>query len=821
MEGSNRAEHGEVGGDRMRQQLVIPHAWKFSRAGGIDPNPANVISRAGTFASAAPDGTVLVTRREPEGLRHYMFAPDTARVSDAAINLAHTVGARLESLDDAPDVFASRHMVVARHKKNSGVGRETQAGFELGEVSLRLATILKEGEWVAAVMREPHEREKRWHATWLAHHTGGRQQHHSGAQNAVIMSLWAGSSSVSGGKSVLEQTVAALPGFDLSIQPVAVTTVTKGAAVIGAAVAVAALTITAFMTGLLDGHQQAQMVGGFVLGGVIPAIVGGALYIAGRVPSYAEKVKRFARFNRLLFARANRFWFKKPSRERSGKDGALIPGSDGTYPLHQFAYLVGPHLPASLIAPQAGAESGTASTAHRVAPAIMTERIGPIIGENNGRPVCLSAADGWSGLIAFGQAGSGKSHLIQALWAWTSLERVSPSGLRGWPGRSNAMIAFESKGDGADAYEDWSRVTGDRALKVEFAGHGDIQLDILNVPGDAERKARALTNAMKYAFSDGSIQERSFKTLVQVFTAAFAMTPELAAAASLPYMSPVGYANILIGNTGDQAGVDLAGVIRSEAVRVNAGADTDLGKAASMLGELYEGASKSARQGLQQAPASKIAQLFAGEHYWVRPKRLTWDQVVQNHLAVIVNTGSTKGGETEDDELTGVMSAMMMYSLYEAIKRNCIGWWDAGRWVSIFADELKLLAGSSETVITWLRDQGRGYGVRLNFATQYPEQLSQPVRNAVMGFGTLLAFVQSNPDVVANLVRDLSLSDDKWVNSDVANLPAYEAIVRASANQQRQTPFTVKLTNWAALKPQFAQIQGYAAADPTPTGAQW
>ena len=129
----------------MRQQLAIPRAWRLARATAIDPNPANVIARAGTFAASTPDGTVLVTRRDAEGLGHYIFAPDTARVGDAAMTLAQTLGARLDPLDTPPDVFASRHMVVARHRAGSIVGRDTQAGAELGEVSLRLATILKEG----------------------------------------------------------------------------------------------------------------------------------------------------------------------------------------------------------------------------------------------------------------------------------------------------------------------------------------------------------------------------------------------------------------------------------------------------------------------------------------------------------------------------------------------------------------------------------------------------------------------------------------------------------------------------------------------------
>ena len=124
----------------MRQQLAIPRAWRLARATAIDPNPANVIARAGTFAASTPDGTVLVTRRDAEGLGHYIFAPDTARVGDAAMTLAQTLGARLDPLDTPPDVFASRHMVVARHRAD---GRGA-AVSELATVATFTATVRDE-----------------------------------------------------------------------------------------------------------------------------------------------------------------------------------------------------------------------------------------------------------------------------------------------------------------------------------------------------------------------------------------------------------------------------------------------------------------------------------------------------------------------------------------------------------------------------------------------------------------------------------------------------------------------------------------------------
>lgn len=57
--------------------LTMPRVWRLIRAGQVDPNPTTVVRRAGTSAASAPDGTVLVTRRNRDGLAHYLIAPQT------------------------------------------------------------------------------------------------------------------------------------------------------------------------------------------------------------------------------------------------------------------------------------------------------------------------------------------------------------------------------------------------------------------------------------------------------------------------------------------------------------------------------------------------------------------------------------------------------------------------------------------------------------------------------------------------------------------------------------------------------------------------
>tara|TARA_R110002051_G_scaffold314950_3_gene392645 strand:+ start:10344 stop:12716 length:2373 start_codon:yes stop_codon:yes gene_type:complete len=789
--------------------------WRLSRTGTIEPNATTTNQRAATFAASAPNGSVLLTRRDSDGLSHWLIAPDETGVEQSALHLAQTVAARAEErVDSVPELFDSRAIAVARYDTGSIIGRDTQVGSDMSEIAGRLASSLSPGEWVAAVLRRPEKHEIRRYQKWLSNQIGGGNlpQHHSMQQSSIVMSIWSGADSAAEAKALLRQVTAAMPGFDIQISPHSISKTLGGLSMIAGGLGGFAAGVWTLNTDLFYASDSVELAAGFAAGMGLPAAAAGVLFLLGRVPSYAEKVRRLARYNMLLEPAKRILPPGSPKREHQTKDGVTVQGTNGQYPLGAGSFMAGAQLAVGIVAPHAGAASGTSSTQMRVAPSIMREPIGPLVGDNDGRPVYLSSADAWAGTILFGQAGSGKSRLVQSLFAHSGLERSRPSGRPGFPGARNSLIAFESKGEGADAYVEWANIVDDKALRIDFAGPGSIQLDILSIPGAADVRARAVVNAMKYAFSDGSIQERSFDTLIQVLTAGFAVTPDVAVVAELePNKSPFYYANVLLGGRGDAFGVALAGAIRSEVARLGLDETTDLGMAGAMLQALYSGKTPAQRSTFTDAPRSKVSALLAAESWWGRPNKISWDRLLTEHRSVIINTGVTRAGHEADDALVAQFSAMMMYTLYSAIKRCCSEWREAGRSVSLYADELKLLAGSSATVIAWLRDQGRSYGVRSVFATQYPEQLVPEVRNAVMGFGTLMAFSQSNPEVVKGLVADLSLSGDVWTGADVANLPAYEAIVRASAGQQRQAPFTLSIRDFWANRATFIEDQGYGA----------
>src|SRR5699024_10598424 len=131
--------------------------------------------------------------------------------------------------------------------------------------------------------------------------------------------------------------------------------------------------------------------------------------------------------------------------------------------------------------------------------------------------------------------------------------------------------------------------------------------------------------------------------------------------------------------------------------------------------------------------------------YWWDPARprLSWEQILTEHRSVIINTGVTDGGVLVSEKLTRLMGSMMLFTMRNAIARCCSNWAEQNRWVSVFADELSLLAEAGPEVITWLRNQGRSYGVRQVLATQYPDQLHPKVSDALLSFSNCFWFTQT------------------------------------------------------------------------------
>ena len=495
---------------------------------------------------------------------------------------------------------------------------------------------------------------------------------------------------------------------------------------------------------------------------------------------------------------------------------------DGDYPLAPTSFHVGPAVIVGVAAPQAGAVSGETTVEARAVPARLTERIGPAFALGpRGEKVHVAAADGYEGFAIMGEPGSGKSQLVRSLFAWHCLDRVEPAGVAGWPGERNALIAFESKDHTeADTYRRWAEGLGDRTVVVDVGDPESWAIDLFSMPDErgglasAEARATWVLNAMIYAFPEGSIQGRSSESIKACLTGGFAVTPEIAREAGVAEgRSPIFYAHMLAGAQGDVKGLALATAIAQAAVTDEraahsrslgdgsdgaAAAVTDTGIAAERLGPIYGTAgskvSESARRGLLEASRNKWDLLGELEHWWNPARRsFTWDQVLDGHRSVVVNVGTSATGRVIDDQPAKVLSAMLLFGLKAAIQRRCSGWKEQGRAVTIFSDELSLLAPSSPEVISWLRNQGRASGVRLVLATQYPEQLDPQVRMVFRQFGSLLTFRLGDAGVIGEIVASLSLGGDEWTSADVKGLERHAAIYSTSVGGRAQPPVPVTI----------------------------
>ena len=218
-----------------------------------------------------------------------------------------------------------------------------------------------------------------------------------------------------------------------------------------------------------------------------------------------------------------------------------------------------------VVAPHGAMATEAAATRMRRAPAALAADIGPVVGYagDDFEPVHIDAGSFWEGVALIGLAGSGKTTCLGSLFGWSLLERVSPSGKPGRPGRANTVIAIESKGEGAEGYRGWVEATGDEWALIEVADPASPVIDLFDVPradgrpgpASAADRAEFFVNAMTYAFPTGDIQGRARETLTAVLTAALVTPPDVAAAVGLDRTaSPVELAYVLAGGHGDEAG---------------------------------------------------------------------------------------------------------------------------------------------------------------------------------------------------------------------------------------------------------------------------
>lgn len=786
-------------------------AWQMTRVGNMDASVQNFQARTGQFGAAVKSlgGGWMIVHRGSSALASYVVLPDHNGAAQAATHLAQALGARSVEVDEIPDLGQADGFAILAQARDDTQGRDSAVMVDPVEASRRLAIDMTEPDsWILISLRAPTGRERKKHLRWISHRAVGHGgMHHSNNTDALVMSVAAGASSDNNASFLVKQISSAMPSFDVETR-----TVSDHDNALGVVAAIAGIASAVGAGWAYDNGNITTSITSLVYGVSLLLGAGSLAQAMGWIRSKTSSTRRAISTMHLSVPDKFFGWVKPPVDTM--KDGNPVK-HPGNYPLASTAFLASPFVFSGLLAPQSGAVTGSTTTASRLSPKELHPRIGPFVGiDDVGEKVHLSAPDMWAGIALLGSPGSGKSVLTRSLFAWALADKLKPSGAVGFPGQRSTLIAFENKGDGANAYDEWGVALGRRPVIVEISDPLSPGIDLFDVPGTLDQRGEFFANAMVYAFAEGSIQDRSFATLKSVFTAALAVTPDFAARVEglRPNGSPIYYAYVLLAGYGDALGASLAGEIMSEAVRLESmGApDPDLSTARDALAPLFQDRSESARRSLIESASNKVGQLMSAEGFWspTRRKR-SWSAIVDSHETVIINSGVSRSGSIADDKLSAIMSSLLMFGLRAAIMRTCSGWQEQGRNVTILADELSLLAGSSPEIITWMRNQGRSYGVSCIFATQYPDQLAIAVRAALMSFSTLITFKQDNGTFADQVAQDASADGSTWERSDVITLDRYQTIIRTNVNQRRVAACTVSIPYFEGDRDSFAVEQGY------------
>lgn len=804
--------------------------WRFDRVGSLDPNPTTISLRAQSWSQHVQSGTVLLVTKVNGVVRDYMIAPESHTISNKMEEkLAQTVASRAVKMDDSVDIahiLDTPSVSYATFTKDSRLSRDPIVGTDVAEISRLIAQSIYDDEWVAISLRQPSSAENKRFRPWLNAQLGtSNPSHPSLNAGAIIATLWAGAQTSNESRDRVLSLAGALRGFDYPITP-KTSSVRSAMWKWGALVGLGALVATLGIVSADLPEQFQQLRTPVTLGGFGTAVLGilGMLGIYfGLLPSEDRSIRRMIQSGTLPAPPARRFRPRKPVKEHlDRKSGKLIEETFGDYPMEERSFRHAAEVFVGMIAPHSGAQSGSSGVSERRAIAELRRMdAGFKLGMNSGERVCLSALDMRQSVCAFGRRGSGKSFFVHGIYSWMSLDKLYPTNNVGYPGKQNTMIAFETKSwSGAGEYTDRTKFVGVpnnmAPLRLDLADPEGYAIDVFSLPGmSARERAVFLTSAMIYVFGEVSIGHRSKETLEDLFLASLMMTPAIASQVSgiETDCSPFYYTSILLGSRGDALAIELATAIRSEAARSDA--DPELVRASEGLDKYFVGVTPANRAARMDAPRSKLPTLLDMEQFWSRPKKFTWEKLFTVNASVVINTANAPadlGMRYISEEASSVVAQFLLFSLKQSIERNCDGNEKRGKWVSIFADELAMLASSSGEIIQWLQDKGRSYGVICVFATQRIEQLDPKVRDAVIGFGSIVVMNQLDVEIAESITRILSVGGTEWEASDIVNLEEHVAIVRTLYQNRSVPPFTVRVDNYFDPSYNFADENGFTLA---------
>jgi hypothetical protein len=781
------------------------------------------------------DVTLITVRSDKEAMS-YVISTGQGSNSQLVTSLCSVIGAKVaadQTSDPANrlpfDISQSPSVSFLVARPSELASYSTQAGGDPTEVAQRLAQIMQPGSWVAVSLRSPNKAETKRVRAWFRYRREGLSPtHYSNDARSLIATYVAGAETPDEVSALLTQVVSLTPGFD--IETVVHHDQSRWPRWVSLPLAVA-VAVVLEVAG--RGHHLPLVTP------VVAALVTGLTSLA---ISYAPS--RGSQTDRALDSLYDDGLLPRPTvrhipprppvkKTLSRPDGNTRQISKaGDYPLEPGTFCIAPVMATGFVSPHTGAVASAADTENRVVPVILTEDIGPLVahadstgGDSIPVGVHLDARELFGGVAALGQPGTGKTTLLHNIFAWSVLERVSPTHKPGRPGRSNTLIAFESKGDGVPVYSAWAGAYGDRLVVVDVADPRAPAIDIVDRSLPPKDRAMRFVDAMKYAFDASAIQGLSTETLIAAFTVSMTISDLLPKVSDATRHlidgepSFVSIAHLLLGggctfDDARQIATNMTAAYRDfdEYTPEHATLATALRSLNLLFGP---DVTASKWSNATNAARNKVDVLMGVPHWW-SPKRTrgSWRQILENHLCVVVNFGVAQSGALLSSDVGQTVASMTAYALKRSIEQHCARWESQERYISIFADEIAVLTASSSEVIEWWRAQGRSYGVRAFLAAQWPDQLQDSVRTAFMSSTTLFWFQQTNPKIISDAVSRLNVnmsehSPGRWNSSDIANLRKFQAILHATAEGRLQPPVPVHMAYWTSPE-QFAIDQGWS-----------
>lgn len=747
-------------------------AWRLTRTSAI-AELSDYTAQSESFAAALKGPCALLVRREGDELVDYLLTRQSDEV--AANALAVATGAAAVPVDVPAPLPGVRAVAVV--SGDGVVGRSTLAGVDPANASRVLDRVLSDGEEVMVVLARMSPRQRR---RWAEYARGmeGNTEHHSTKSHVP---LWATVITTAAGEEraadLRAQVVDALPGWDTATR--ADTGDRRGVVVALALCAAVAVVVSLLVPSAWPASVSSvlrRLAGPFMLAGVVRYLV----------PSGALRAARACA----------RGVVPVPSPVKHLLDRTEWPAGRLVIPMSAPVVC-------SVVAPQAGAATGSTSTRVRTVPPQLLGVNGPCVGTDPaGRLVRLDARHLWGGVAVVGAPGTGKSELLRALFGWLLVHRERHS--------STAALVVETKPDGLAGYERVAEAAGhaEEVLVVEVADPASVAVDMFARPGDDPFKRGAfVADTWASAFGDGAIMGRSREVISAVVAAGLVLDGRAFdeydrargdgnGAVPLPERSWFWAGAALTGRMGEESGQALVACLHDQAVRQ--GEESWAARAYAGLSIVWgPHVTASARRNLTEAARNKFDQLreAAGFLAPVSRRAVTWDESIGGFHVTVLGTGPARGGGHQlTGALTRWLTAMAGYTMQAAVERTCYGWDEAGREVAVMCDEFKAFAGWAPDVARWWKDDGRSHGVMPMFATQYLEQLravDPALLTSFLSYQTFMSLRQDDLAAAEAVARQMGRDGARWEASEIATLPRWVAVVSTQGGDRTLPAFTM------------------------------